>query len=293
MDDLINDFLIATFSPEYQDEVKRSFSLFEAFEHDNAYQGFIDMIMNESNLDRGSMGDMFNEELHRQLNYVLTHHSLTLIDTATTYEKNEILKAFSDFQYLEDYTSIIRTLENLDPDEVQLSSILTDLCMLDQYKIMELMQSFNPRLLKTMKTFIYKKEESEKKEGFDNDPKLLKNLRLFGKVFGKDNLGAQLVRGQIIVGEKFETYVNFIQENVLGANDTETAVNILSAIYMSSDGFNSPILVYRKYSYELLQDLDKVSKIEGQILNLIATMEEHRKAEDERVRLAQTHVAVN
>lgn len=293
MDDLINDFVTENYSHEAQDEIKRSFGLFDSFEHDTAYQGFIDMIMNESNLDRNSMVDMFNSELHTQLNFILTHHSLTMIDTSTIYEKNEILSAFSNFQYLEDYTSIIRTLENLDADEIQLSSILTDLCMLDQFKIMELVESFNPRLLKTMKKFIYKKEESEKKEGFDNDPKLLKNLKLFNKVFGAENLGAHLVRGQLIVGEKFETYINYIQENVIGANDTITATNILSTIYLSSDGFNSPLLVYRKYSYELLQDLDKVGKIEAQILSLIATMEEHRNAEAERARNTQTNIAAN
>lgn len=293
MDDLISEFISENFSYEAQDEIKRSFGLFDSFEHDTAYQGFIDMIMNESNLDRNSMVDMFNSELHTQLNFILTHHSVTMIDTSTIYEKNEILSAFSNFQYLEDYTSIIRTLENLDADEVQLSSILTDLCMLDQFKIMELIQAFNPRLLKTMKKFIYKKEESDKKEGFDNDPKLLKNLKLFNKVFGAENLGAQLVRGQLIVGEKFETYINYIQESVIGVNDTLTATNILSTIYLSSDGFNSPLLVYRKYSYELLQDLDKVGKIETQILSLIATMEEHRNAEAERARNTQTNIAAN
>lgn len=291
MDGLIDNF-IQTYTDDFQVEIHRAFSIFESFEHNNAYQGFNDILMNESNLTTDMMHDQFTQELHEQLNFVLKQHSIQLVESATIYEKNEICTALFSFQNLEDYTGIIRTLESFDPDEAQLSWILGDLCALNESQILSLLETFNPRMLKTMKMFIYKKEESQGVPVTLNE-KLMKNLRLFSQVFGAETLGAQLVRSQILVGERFETYLDYIQDVVVGKDPADTAMNLLSVIFISSDGFNSPLTVFRKSSYQILQDLDLVTKVESQMLSLIAKLDEYKQAESERVRLEQTHIEVN
>jgi hypothetical protein len=238
------------------------------------------------------MRDMFVDELNVQLNFVLQQHMVKLVDTATVSEKNEILLALAHVQNLEDYTGIIRTLETFESPESQFARVIAELSMLDESKVIELVETLNPRVLEILKTYIYKKEEANEKAE-TVDPKQLKQIRFFAQVLGKETLGGQLVASGIRVGEYFETYLDLVQDHVVAENDEVTASNVLSVIYLSVDGLNSPLLVYRKYSYRLLQDIDKVSRVETAILNLIAKLNEYQKAEDEKARQSQTNVTVN
>lgn len=292
MEDLITIFIDTYYSDEFKQEVERSFGLFEFFEYNQAFQPFVDILMNESNLDQASMNDMFVQKLHEGLNYILQEHQIKLIDVATIHEKNEILLALAHVQNLVDYTPVIRTLETFEPDEIQLSSILADISMLDQFKIMELIESFNPGILQTLKNFIYEKEKDTTAEELTN-PKLIKHLRLFASVFGETPLGVQMARGQLRIGERFETYIDFIQDGILSPDEKQTALNILSVIFLSSDGFNSPLLVYRKYSYQLLQDLNLVSRVEIHLLNHISELTAHQKAAEEKASRTNQTVHIN
>lgn len=291
MNDLLEEFVETYFTEEMQTQIKRSFDLFDFFDFSMAYQGFPNIITDESNLGSDGQVDRFFLELHKQLNIVLEQHSIKMIDTASIYEKNEIIHALAFIQHLEDYTGIIRTLETFEPNEVQLATILSELCMFDQIKIMELVETFNPRMLQTLKKFIYQKEEAAENKD-PKDTKIVKHIKFFNSVFKEDNIGAQLARSNILIGEAFETYLDYIQDIVITPDDSRTALNILSVLYLSRDGFNSPLLVYRKYSYRLIQDLDKVSRVEVQLLNHIAKLNEYQKAEDEKVRFSPRSVEV-
>lgn len=153
-------------------------------------------------------------------------------------------------------------------------------------------ESFNPRLLKMLKSYIYNKEESVPVEE-RGDKKLVGHVRFFNHVFGDNNLGSQMVRSQLRIGEMFETYLEYIRDIFVGPNDEQTAINLLSVIYLSGDGFNSPLLVYRKYSFQLLQDLDRTSKIEVEILRHIAKLSEYKKAQAEKDQRTETVIHVN
>ena len=64
--------------------------------------------------------------------------------------------------------------------------------------------------------------------------------------------------------------------------DMETsALNMLSVLYLSTDGFNSPIITYRKYSSRVFNDLDAISRVEVKLLGYIAKVEELLKAKNE------------
>lgn len=286
MDELLQIFVDEYFSEDFKIEANRSFGLFDFFEHKTAYNGMIDIVMNESNLDGNAMRDQFTQQLHEQLNYILEQHTIKLVDTATIFEKNEILLALAHVQDLEDYTGIIRTLETFESAEVQLASVIAEMSVLDEHQVISLVFSFNPRTLQILKDYIYKKEEATQVSSTP-DPKQIQQLRFYDRVFGSESLGMRMVIAGIRVGERFEAYLDHVQDVVVTDNEETTAQNILSIIYMSVDGLNSPLLVYRKYSYRLLQDLDKVSRIEVVILNLIAKLTEQKKADDEKARLSQ------
>ena len=255
MNELIDVFLENYFTEEFKDEVYRSFNLFDKYEYLDAYSEFVNIITDYNQSSTDDLKDKFVIELQTRLDYVLNEHTIKLVETTTIEEKNEILSALLLIQNLEDYSGIINTLESLESNEEQLAIILSDLCLLSDVKIMELVESFDSTILSKLKQFIYSKETDN--QDIDEETQKTKlnitnNLKLFFELSGTNNLAYLLISSSIIVGELFETYLSYIEDDIVSKSDEQTAINILSMIYLSSNGYNAPLLTFRKYSYRLL-----------------------------------------
>lgn len=285
MDELIDNFLDSYFTDEFIVEVKRSFSLFEFFEYNQAFSGFIDIISEQSNVTTDDLRDKFVIELQTKLNYILAQHNVKLIEDSTVYQKNEIILALAHLQNLEDYTGIIRCLESNRSDEEQFATIISDTSMLSIEEVLTILEFISPMTLETLKQFIYAKEnEQEQSNIIPVD--LLANFKMFHELNGINTLGAQLVENGVLMGSRFETYLEFIIGDLVTTDVNQTALNILSCIYLSTDGYNSPLLVYRKHSYKFIQDLIKTGAVETAMLSLIANFSEYKKVQIEKTRLS-------
>lgn len=288
MDELIGAFLESYLTDEFREEVERSFALFDFFEYNQAYSSFVDLLNDQSNISSDEMKDRFVNELNDKLDYMLLQHTIKLVDTATTYERNEILTSLAHIQKLEDYTGIIRILESMIDDYETLAIILSDSTLLGKEDILLLIESFDPSMLRTLKQYIYQKEE-EAAVSDEVSLNLVDNFKIFCLYAGNKHIGANVLQNGVLIGDRFGTYLPYVQEYLVTPNDVEaTALNILSLILLSIDGYNSTLLVYRKYSYQLLQDLNLVSKVEVKVLDHIAKFTEFKKVHHEKIRLSQT-----
>jgi len=283
MDELIESFIEDNYTEGLQEEILRSFSLFDFFEYNDIYGNFIDLLTDLSNRDIGTVQLNFTVELNKHLDYVLKQHTIEVTDETTIYEKNEIITALARLLKLDDYTSTISLLESFETDEEILSLILSDNCLLPDTKIMTLIDRFDPSMLKTLKEYIYSKEKDE-----DNNINIdiLTNVKLFFKLFTNNSIGLNLVRSNILIGEPFETYLQYVEGDLITPDNNTTALNILSVIILSSDGYESSLVTYSNYALRLLQDLNKVGTIEAIVINLISKFEEFKKANHEKNRLS-------
>lgn len=291
MDELLDVFLDAYASAELKEEIARSFSLFDFFEYKQANSLLLDVVINGDQRS-DSKFDLFIKQLNNCLNFVLQVHTLTLIEEATLYQKNEILTALASLQKLEDYTGIIRTLESLEPNDHQLSLILSEQCQLDQGQILTLIESYNPSVLSKLKNYIYAFESemlTHVPEGFD------KMIKAFIQVFEKPEaiandsfnyLGSFFYTNNIVLNMEFNSYLPFVEDNFNSTQEEETSLQLLSVILLSSDGQASPLDTYRKYSFQLLQDLNKTSSIETYFVKNLAHLNEYLKVQDEKARLS-------
>jgi len=285
MDELIKFFINNYYTDELKIELNTSFDIFSRYEYNEAYSKIIDLLNDNNFMTSSDAIDSFTSIINSGLDFILKEHTITLNDNATIVDKNELLIALLRIQDLEDYESIICVLESLETDEEKLSLILSDLCKLDQIRILTIIDSFNNSILKLLKQFIYKKEKlnSESIEQIQID--IETNLKLFIK-FKKDNNLINNILGTMVIGSSFNNYLSFFGDDIIANSDEETANNILALLYMSLDGYVSPLSTYRIFSYDILQNLDKVSKIETIILNIINAFNEFKKVENEKNRLS-------
>lgn len=277
MEEIIDSYVSETFSSELQDQIRRSFSLFDAFEFRDVEGNYLDILATASYQNASDIQDLFINELNRKLDHLLLEHTLKLTSEATIFEKNEILTAILFLQMLEDSSAVITLLESLEPDDEILSIILSDHSMLEQTQVMTLISEFDPIFLKTLKNYIYNQESQRALDTTEDFLKVKDNLVYFLKYFKENTLAFQLVKAEVFIGASFVDYMRFIAKETLSGTDDEVAMNLLSILMMSIDGYNSPLLVYRKYSDKLFKDLNRISVIEGILIAKLSEFNEYRK----------------
>lgn len=287
MDDLIHLVLETYFSEEAQEEIRRSFDLFDHFEYSKVYADLGTLACLHGQESSDSIVDRFNALVKEGLDDVLKEHTIVLIPEATIKDRNEICLALAHIQDLQDYTGIIRILESFQSDDIQLARILADMSMYDESRILELIQSFESKVLEILKSYIYEKEKAQPQKDDYIARSVRDNFLLFTKLFGNATTGSKMLESSVVMGERMATYLTFFQDDLVSQSDEETALNILSVIYYSCDGYNSPLLLYRKYSNYILQDLVRVTRVENNVMALISKFLEFIKAEDEKARLLQ------
>ena len=287
MDDLIETFLTDYFTPELAGEINRSIELMENFSYNKFNTVATDILLTSEDSDMDNVKDQFYLAVSSAIEEILLEHTIVLNGESTLEEKNEVLIAIFRLQHLEDNIPTIRILESLESDEEQLALVITSNCNIDKTKFYELLDSFNLSILRAIKQMIYDKEINAKNDHITN-PTLINQFVLFVKFKGEDVLGMQLVKNDILLGAEFEFYLPYIKDIILDGNYEQVAANLLSIYYISEDAYENPLVFFRSHSLELLQDLNRIGKIESILINIIGNFEEYKKATYEQVKLSQT-----
>lgn len=277
MDSLILDFIEASYTEELKQEFYKAIDLFNKFNYTNYETSLIDILMNQRNESSVDAIDAFTLEINNKLDYIISQHQLKVKLYTSIEDKTELLTGLYLLQEQEDYNSIISILESLEDDLEKFTTILSDVSSVNKLKLYEILDEFNPVILTKLKEFIYLKENNVVINYIDHDLRV--NITLFFNYYKLNNIGYNLIHSDILIGDVFVTYIPFILSEIVGIDDKETALNILSVLNISNDGYKDPIGVYREHSMTLLNDLNKVSAIEVILINLSNNFMDFKKAQ--------------
>ena len=286
MDDILALFVETYYNEQQADDINKALDLFDYFEYNQAFPGLIDIVAEHSATSNENLIDSFTAAINQRLNFLLEQHTVKLVDEATIDQKNQILNALGHLQKLQDYSGVIGVLESLEDDTEKLTNILSDHVLMDQTELMTLIVSFSEDLLTKLKEYIYAVEDATPSEDEPARLDIVSNLKLFNEFTEGKTIAAVAMQDGSRVSERFSTYLAFFKDEIVTKDTDQTAANLLSVLFMSIDGYNSPLLVYRKYSLSILNDLTLVSKVEVSLLNLIASYSEFKKVKHEATRLS-------
>lgn len=288
MDNLIEAYIGETFHPDLVDTIKKAFSLFEAFELPDYESEFIDLLMMEDMELSQNVQDHFTTILHKQIDTIIQFHLITPMEASHIHEKVSLLEALYNIQHLNDYTTIIHTLEaDYDPLE-RLAEILSSCSEMTPLAIENMILDFNPSILDTLKQFVYGKETDTKTILTDNQElqrKIIRNLRTF-KDFLTTNLalsfknhtgiGLQMLESNVMVGQDLELYIPFVDAQLKHTDYPKLALDIYSIILLSSEGYINPVGVFKKNAGWLMDDLTAISKVDPLIMILTNAFDKYK-----------------
>jgi hypothetical protein len=284
MNELISEFVGYQFTPETIEDIKRSFELFEVFNNQDHEEKLIEVIM-DSNMTSVEQKDGVYKAIHLIADSILEAHTIETYNSTSLYIKNEILSALFLVQHLEDSRPFQIALESNENDEEILAFIISELSTLEVVDVMTAIASFRPTVLRTLKEYLQTKEIEESIPKVEKYVKILKDLKEYTK--RNDLLGLKLTESGMLLGQNLIVYASFIQSIDVGDMDG-LAWNILSLLYMSPEGYNSPILAYRKYSHVFFDEMNVIGIVENRLAAHLANFNEYQKAVYEKNRLSKT-----
>jgi hypothetical protein len=286
MDETISIFIESNYTPEMQAIFVKSFNLFDAFNHNEAYLELFDIFNDESNIGTDGMVFRFNNKIKEELDYLLEQHGIRLSSEATLQFKTVLLDALFRIMYLEDYEPIERQLETFNSDEEKLSNILADIAGIDSFQIQTQLEEVSETNLIRLKQFIQTKKTVDTLEFIDLDlKKAFVSFIKFSQSQEKEHIAGAFVKSGGLIGARFKTYMRYLSDDMISSTDSQTAWNILSVIMLSQNGYKSPIENYRKISLDILPDLTAARKIEVEITKILSSYDEFKRVQDAKDRL--------
>ena len=278
VDEILYSYIIDSYTPQLADELFRSFELLFVFDKGFNDSEYVDMVMDKDNQDNENLKDVILAKLKAKIQYVLLQHTIKLQPDTEFYIYNEILASLLLLQSLDDYSDVASILESQLDKEEKLASIIAYTSTLRETDIYPVLDTFSEDLLTTILAIAYEREKSSNTtDSSDLKDKILKRLHKLQTFIGDNTaLGITLTKHNIRVAEPFDMYNSHITDYLHTVNNIpQKALDILSVLMISSDGYNLPLVSYRKHSHLLSMDLVTTSKIDAAITGIIGDFEKH------------------
>lgn len=264
MDSLLKEYIEINFSIEMQREVYRSFSLFERFGLSNIYENFINIITSRSYMSSDDMYDSFNNELNNKQDFILEFHKIETIEDCSFNYKNELLEGLFNIQNNENVEQMLSMLETFEDEHVVLSELLADNCNLQSTTILNVISKIDVTIIESLKNLLYSKEDNGVIVVKDFE-KIKNRLKVFFILFGNNNPGFTLFNNGVILGEEINTYLPYLDGDIVMTDNDQTAKNLLSVLLMTDDSINDIIKTFKTISYDLIKDLSVITAVESKI----------------------------
>ena len=265
-------FIDTYFIEENKKIVLESFDILEDLEVDYN-DTFISIMMTESEVDNVQLVDSFKLTLENMITDALKQHGIVVSEEADLDFKNKIMHAIINLPFYDGKEDINAVLDSPEEPNYKFADMVDHVCDLPLMTIYTKIESVNPDIFKRISELFNKslikidEDELNKQELSNKIIAKLKNIKTFTKY--DKALGYTLVNNSMILGSDFSQYTTYADKHFEYLNVDEIAIEVFVLLTMSNEGFEKPLITFRKYSQNLFSDLDKITKIDVKLNNLV------------------------
>lgn len=273
------------FSPELMDEIKASLFLFDAFSYQAPYDNLVNILNSPEVEDSDILQMSFLSTLESGLEDLFTAHRLKITLETDLATKNQMLAVLYRLQHLEDPTPALKVLEGSQDAVTKLGKLMEIYGNIDMGTVLTAVESIDPGSLVILRDYLYQQEEALENQDISptaiaSTSLLLKNMSDFIVLFGKENIGTELMMNGVQPGHDFAIYFPFVDNMLENQDDMQFAKNILSFLFMARDTYAEPMKAYRALSEKLVGTADRIVKIELKLSGLIEELRNYQKAKN-------------
>lgn len=237
MNDLIETFFQTKFTEEMQENLYSAIGLFTLFGYVEPMGEVVDLIMRDGYEAPENIADGVTGIISRAVDRLLHENRVTVLPEVTFRERIKILEGIYALTRIEDPSNFLPLFDGWLNNEEIFARVIGDVLSVPYEDIFVQLQFVFEGTIARMKEFFEDiKVENETVE-FALLKKIRKNLRVFFKVFGSPSLVEALNEMNMIKGQKFQSYINLLRDEVLNPDDMEsTCYALLWLALISEDG---------------------------------------------------------
>jgi hypothetical protein len=234
---------------------------------------FISILLTEGDVENAQLVDNFKNTLEKMIADALKLHGIVLTEEASLEFKNKIMHAIINISFYEGKDDLAAILDSSEETNYKFAELIEEVTELNLMDVFNKIETINPDIFKRLSEIFNRKlihinEDELEKEAFKNKIiTKLKNIKILTKY--DKALGFTLVNSNIVLGSDFGQYATYADKHFEYLNNDEIAIEVLILLTMSNEGFDKPLITFRKYSQDLFSDLDKITKIDIKLNNLV------------------------
>lgn len=282
-DQEIAGYIAATFTPVCGKELLLSLSVLYSLEYPNIQEHLVSLINGAAGDDKDLVSMQFEAAIVSGLDDVLGQWGLVFNDDASLSTKNAIATSLNFVQEIEDPVPYLRILEtDLSPVE-KLAKIVDNISQVSEMEVLDTVLEVSPSTLSRLYDVLDQNEKRvEDEDSYVIDEKQLKCFNDFHKYRGETPLiGYMMLANNFLFGMKYETYLPYVEHHLVQTMPEDTAANLLSLFFMSSDAWEAPVEVFRRESERLLQRGSAIIPTEDAMRKILSGFEQYRKTINE------------
>jgi hypothetical protein len=271
IDEDVYSYILENYNQEQADELLRSFELFVGFGLQYADSDILQIISRSQLNELDDIRDEVTQTIATKLHAIITEHRLSIDESTSLHDLNEIASGLLLIQHLSDYGSILQLLESDASDEDKFADVMASLTTLTALNVMDLVKEMDPSFIKNLTAFVSEKDKAINGHKFlPIDGRLLTRLRQFHEFIDQHScMGIDLVKSGIPVGRPIEEYLPYLRFDIKTEdNIAQMALDLLSILMISSDGNALPLVAYKKISHDIFMNVDVAARIESIILKI-------------------------
>lgn len=261
-----------TYSPEQYDLYSACFDIFDQYEIEDYENSFIDLLMEAGNKDTYQASLEFIILIKNTLLNVLHSQGVEINEEADIEIIKEIARCLLEIQHYEDKQSILDTLDADFHGEERLCELFRFVSSFSVDKFIVAIDGVNEAIFVKLRE-IYTEEINEVPEDTEvtfitNKLKVLKSFLQFD-----DAVGFKLIRKSASIGLSFDHYLFYLKKNLEDMEVEQAAKELMVLLVMSKDTHASPLEHYSIKSGDIFLDIDKISKVNVQLVKLFSQFE--------------------
>lgn len=275
----IERYVSSSYTTEYAIDLNNAIALLELFQYPELKDKLTQLIYSAEAEDPEYLHVSFSNEVIEMALGTVNQHGITMAEEVTLGQINQVLVALYTLPRREDSVGFLGLLEVNDiSNEEKFAKLLCHVTSLAEEDAMAVLVDVQDVFLKRLYELLSQNNINEEEA---TDPAIVDNFRHFVKFMsdkGDGMLGLLILETGMLAGLPFRLYMAYFADEINSTHAETIAVDLMSALLISSDAWESPVAVYREMSESLVKDTVLRSSVETHLKRILEDFQQYKEA---------------
>jgi hypothetical protein len=278
----LKDYVVSASTPELADSLQEAHAALERIGLEGHEESFRSLLMTDDTVELGSNINRIKDLTFQYQVDIVTQHGVIPVDDISLDALSLIINAFKDIEEYETAADILNCVQDgVDPEE-QLALMFELVTPWFCDNLMELFESVSTGCIKRICEFFNERERNG--VAMEEEPPTqvrdaVVKLRNFVEFLeGKELLTMDLVSGGLRVGYPFAVYLRTYGNDLEAMEPKRAAEELIAMAFISGDAHSTPQEAVREIIDEFVSSLDKITRIDAAIKDIILRFNRYEKA---------------